>query len=72
MKKNIFIYIITIIFVYYTFSNQELIINSVINSSLLFIYKVLPFCLPMYIISKILINYNFPYYISKIFNNNTY
>lgn len=72
MKKNILIYIITIFFIYFTFTNQTLIVNAVINSSLLFLTKVLPFFLPMYIISKILINYNFPVYISKLFNNNIY
>lgn len=72
MKKNILIYIITIFFIYFTFINQTLIVNAVINSSLLFLTKVLPFFLPMYIISKILINYNFPVYISKLFNNNIY
>lgn len=72
MKKNILIYIITIFFIYFTFINQTLIVNAVINSSLLFLTKVLSFFLPMYIISKILINYNFPVYISKLFNNNIY
>ena len=72
MKKNFIIYIIAILLIYYTFNNQQLIVNSVINSSTLYLYKVLPFFLPMYIISKILINYNFPYYISKLFNNNIY
>ena len=72
MKKNFIIYIIALFLIYYTFNNQQLIVNSVINSSILYLYKVLPFFLPMYIISKILINYNFPYYISKLFNNNIY
>ena len=72
MKKNIFIYLITLLFIILIISNQELLMHSVINSSILFITKVLPFFLPMYIISKILINYNFPYYISKLFNNNIY
>lgn len=72
MKKNILIYITTIIFIYLTFNNQQLMVNAVVNSSILFLTRVLPFFLPMYIISKILINYNFPYYLSKIFNNNIY
>ena len=70
MKKNIIIYTITFIFILLTFTNQTLIVNSVINSSQLFLTKVLPFFLPMFIISKILINYNFPVYISKLFKNN--
>ena len=72
MKKNIIIYIIIAVLMYYLFNNQQIIINSVINSSILFISKVLPFFLSMYIISKILINYNFPVIISKLFNNNIY
>ena len=46
--------------------------NSIINSSHLFINKVMPSLLPMFIISKLLINYNFPSYISKLFKNNIY
>ena len=72
MKKNIIIYVLTIIFVYLLFNNQSLIVSSVSNSSYLFLTKVLPFFLPMFIISKILINYNFPYYLSKLFKNNIY
>ena len=66
MKKNILIYSFTIFFIYLLFNNQQLIVNAVINSSILFLTKVLPFFLPMYIISKILINYNFPVVISKL------
>ena len=72
MKKNIFIYIIILFIIHYLFINQDLIVNATISSSYLFINKVLPFFLPMFIISKILINYNFPYLISKIFKNNIY
>lgn len=72
MKKNVFIYIITFIFIYLIFNKQQIIANVVINSSILFLNKVLPFFLPMFIISKVLINYNFPYYISKLFKNNIY
>ena len=72
MKKNILIIILTILFIILLFINQPLISASVINSSILFINKVLPSLLPMFILSKILINYNFPYYISKLFNNNLY
>jgi len=72
MKKNIIIYVISIFFIYLIFTNQKLIITAVLNSSILFISRVLPYFLPMFIISKILINYNLPYYISKIFKNNIY
>lgn len=72
MKKNIIINVILLFIVYFLFSNQNIIINSTIFSSYLFISKVLPFFLPIFIISKLLINYNFPYYIAKIFKNNIY
>ena len=72
MKKNIFIYTISFIFIFHLFNNYQLIVNGVINSSILFITKVLPFFVPMYVLSKILINYNFPSFISKLFNNNIY
>lgn len=72
MKKNIVIYLVSFFFIIITFTNQQLLVSSVCKSSILFITKVLPFFLPMYIISKILINYNFPLYFSKLFNNNIY
>ncbi len=72
MKKNFVIITIFILLIFYLFTNQYLISNSIIKTSYLFINKVLPTLLPMFIISKILINYNFAYYISKIFKNNIY
>ena len=72
MRKNIIINAILLLILFFLFNNQNIIINSTIYSSYLFISKVLPFFLPIFIISKLLINYNFPYYISKLFNNNIY
>lgn len=72
MKKNILIYLIVFIYIYLLFTNQELITYAVLNSSYLFLNKILPFFIPIYIISKILINYNFAYYISKLFKNNIF
>ena len=72
MKKNILIYIIVLFIIHLLFINQELLVNATLYSSNLFINKILPFFLPIFIISKILINYNFPYYISKLFKNNIY
>ena len=72
MKKNIFIVSFCIIIIYYLFKYNEIISISIISSSYLFLSKILVSILPIMIISKILINYNFPYYISKLFNNNIY
>jgi hypothetical protein len=59
-------------FVYLLFTKQGIISISIYNTSQLFIKKILPTLFPLFIISKILINYNLPYYIAKIFHNNLY
>jgi len=69
MKRNIIIFIISCIFIYFIFTNNTLISTSILNSINLFINKVFISILPMYFITKILINYNIPYYISKIFHS---
>lgn len=72
MKKNLGIIVILILFVYLLFTNQSIISLNVLKVSRVFILKILPTILPLYIISKLLINYNLPYYIAKIFHNNLY
>ena len=72
MKKNIPIIIISCGFIYLLFTKQNILSLSVVYSSKLFLTKIMPTILPLYIISKILINYNVPYYIAKIFHNNLY
>ena len=67
MKKNIVIIISCIIFIYLLFTNYLYLSDTIITSSYLFISKILPSFIPIYIVSKILINYNLPYYISKLF-----
>ena len=72
MKKNIFIISTIFTITYLLFINYQYLSDTVIISSYLFISKILPFFIPIFIISKLLINYNLPYYISKLFNNNIY
>ena len=72
MKKNIIAYIISFIIIILLFINKDIIGINVSNISIIFINNILSFLLPFYIISKILINYNLPYYIAKLFNNNIY
>ena len=72
MKKNILIYILSFTFIILLFINTNLLGPTIINTSIIFIKNFMPYFISLFIISKILINYNFPYYISKLFNNNIY
>ena len=56
--------------VYLLFTNNSVVASSIINSCQLFLTKVFISLFPMYILSKILINYNFPYYIYQITKSN--
>ena len=69
MKRNIIIYITMFLMVYFLFTNMEVLRGSVSNTGCLFLNNVLPNILPMFIISKLLINYNLPYYLSLITNS---
>lgn len=66
MKRNIIIYITMFLMVYFLFTNTEVLRGSVSNTGCLFLNNVLPNILPMFIISKLLINYNLPYYLSLV------
>ena len=70
--KKIIIFILSIIFIILLFINYNYLSISILNSTNIFLYKLLPSLLPLYIISRILTNYNMAYYISKLFNNNKY
>lgn len=72
MKKNIFYILLSLIILFLLFKNNQDISINILSISYLFLSKVLVFLFPIFIISKILINYNFPYYISKLFNNNIF
>lgn len=70
MKKNYKDYLIIIgslLFLYFSLTNNKLINSSIINSISLFVKKVFPSLFPMIMINNILLDYNFSYYISKIF-----
>lgn len=68
-KKNINILFNLIIFylIFKVFFNNTLFYNSIILSLKMFIYKVFPFLFIMMILNKMLISFNFPYYLNKIF-----
>lgn len=68
-KKNINILFNLIIFylIFKVFFNNALFYNSIILSLKMFIYKVFPFLFIMMILNKMLISFNFPYYLNKIF-----
>ena len=66
MKKNITIISLSLLLVYLLFTNNIIVSTSILNSCHLFLTKVFISLFPMYIISKILINYNFPYYLFKL------
>ena len=59
MKKNITIISLSLLLVYLLFTNNTIVSTSILNSCHLFLTKVFISLFPMYIISKILINYNF-------------
>ena len=69
MKKNITIICVSLVLVYLLFTHNVLVGSSILNSCKLFLSKVFISLFPMYIISKILINYNFPYYLFKVTNS---
>src|SRR5574344_699323 len=72
MKKNSFIIITCFIIIYFLFTNQNYINQNILNISHIFLIKILPTLFPLFIIAKILTNYNLPYYLAKIFKNNLY
>ncbi|MDD5835843.1 MAG: hypothetical protein PUD34_01340 [bacterium] len=69
MKRNLFIISISLLFIYLIFTNTSLVSSSILTSCNLFLTKVFISLFPMYILSKILINYNLPYYLTKLFKN---
>ena len=72
MKRNILIFTLSFIIIILLFKNNYILGNTIINTTYLYLNNILPFLLSFFIISKILINYNLPYYIAKLFNNNIY
>lgn len=71
MKKKISDFILiflTLLFLVLFFKYNLTFKKCILNGCTLFFYNVLPTLLPMFIINDILLNYNFGYYINKIFN----
>ncbi len=67
--KIILVFLIFIFILFLTLSNPYLIIESVEESSYLFFNKIFLSMFPFFILSDILISYNFPYYIGKVLGN---
>ncbi len=68
--KDYLIITISLLFLYFSIINNKLINTSIISSINLWVTKVFPSLFPMILINNILIDYNFPYYIIKLFKNN--
>lgn len=66
--KNIFIIFVSLIILIYIVLHSGLVIANIVNTANIWIKRIYPSLFPMFILSDILINYNFPYYISCIFN----
>lgn len=66
---NISLIILTFLLMFFVFLHNETLKQSVVQSAELFIYKVFPFIFIMMILNNLLISFNFPYYINKIFHN---
>ena len=71
MKKkfNLFIILLILFFLFLTFINSNIVIDTVINSTSIWFYNLVPTILPIYIIIDLLINYNIIYYLEKVFGN---
>ena len=72
MKKNIISILLLTIITILLFINKNTLANCVISTSYLFLNNFFPYFLSFFIISKLLINYNFPYYVAKLCKNNIY
>ena len=68
--KDYLIITISLLFLYFSIINNKLINTSILSSVNLWISKVFPSLFPMILINNILIDYNFPYYITKLFKKN--
>lgn len=65
--KSLTISIITLFFLFSFLFNNEILINTFFNTSKLWFYNLFPTIFIFFIITDILNNYHFPYYIGKIF-----
>lgn len=65
---NTLISIIILIFFFEIFDHSNIVSKSIINSSKIWFYNIIPSIFPIYIIVDLLIDYNIINYISKLFN----
>lgn len=70
MKKNIVMISILLGIVYFIFTNYLLIKENILESINLFGTKVIVSLYPFIILAKLLMNYNLPYYLAKLFKSN--
>lgn len=70
MKKNIVMISILLGIVYFIFTNNLLIKENILESINLFGTKVIVSLYPFIILAKLLMNYNLPYYLAKLFKSN--
>ena len=64
--KDFLIIIISLLFLYFSLLNNKIINESIISSITLWVTKVFPALFPMILLNNILIDYNLPYYITKL------
>lgn len=67
LKNDIYIFI-TLLFIVLLFKNNILFKKCILNGCVIFFEQVFPTLFPMMIINDILINYNFIFYLNKIFH----
>ena len=69
MKKkfNLLIVLLIFIFLIEIFDHSNIVIKTIINSTSIWFYNLVPTILPIYIIVDLLINYNAIYYLSLVF-----
>lgn len=68
--KDFLIIIISLLFLYFSLLNNKIINSSIISSINLWVNKVFPSLFPMILLNNILLDYNFHYYITKLFKRN--
>lgn len=66
---NFITIVILFILIFLAFQKYQLLQSSIVETSKLFLKNVFPFLFTMIIINNLLIEYNLPYYVNKIFHN---
>ncbi len=64
--RNILLIIITLFFIFILFNNYHLFSNISLEIGIIYLTKVFPFLFIMMVINNLLINLNFPYYLSSV------